>query len=112
LLALILLGVASVSLALGGCLGPLGVALQATGITVGATGLVVLGIWIAFCRNCKLIRLLFNYFVAMAILMVILAALLPLVGFIPCSLGAVSVAILFGTIVGALGLGIAILRCP
>ncbi len=112
LLALILLGLASVGLAVGGCLGPAGVALQLTALAFATAGLIVLALWIIFCRDCALMRFLQRFFGAMALLMVIIAAALPLVGMVPCSLGAATVAALFGVIVGTVSIGIGIFQCP
>jgi hypothetical protein len=112
LLALILLGLASVGLAVGGCLGPAGIGLQATALTLAATGLIVLALWIAICRDCMLMRFLQRFFGAMALLMAALSAVLALIGLFPCSAGAAAVATLFGAMVGVLSIGIAILKCP
>jgi hypothetical protein len=112
LLALILLGLASVGLAVAGCLGPAGIGLQPIALTLAASGLVVLALWIAICRDCLLIRFLQRFFGAMALVMAALAAALALIGMFPCSAGAAAVAALFGVMVGALSIGVAILKCP
>ena len=111
-LALILLGLASVGLAVGGCLGPAGIGLQVTALTLAAAGLVVLALWIALCRDCKLIRFLQQFFGVMAVVMAALSAALALIGMFPCSAGAAAVAALFGLMVAALSLGVKLLRCP
>ena len=110
--ALILLAIASVGLAVGGCLGPAGVGIMLTATGIGAVGLIVFALWIAFCGNCALMRFLQRFFGAMALLMLGLSALLALFGMLPCSVGAAAVATLFGAMVGVLSVGIAILRCP
>jgi hypothetical protein len=112
MLALILLGLASVGLAVGGCLGPAGIGLQATALILAASGLVVLTLWIAICRDCMLIRFLQRFFGVMALLMAAVSAALVLVGLFPCSAGAAAVATLFGAMVGVLSIGVGILRCP
>jgi len=109
---LILLGLASVGFAVGGCLVPAGIGLQFTALILAASGLVVLVLWIAFCRDCMLIRFLQRFFGAMALLMAALSAALALFGLFPCSAGAAAVAALFGVMVGILSIGAAILRCP
>jgi hypothetical protein len=111
-IALILLALAAVSLAVGGCLGPIGLPIIAQGLTLGAAGLVALALWIAVCRDCRVMRFLQRFFGAMALFMLILAAALSLVGLLPCSGGAAAVAALFGAIVGVVSIGIAILNCP
>ena len=112
MLALILLAFASVSLGIGGCLGPAGLPFTTAGLGLSASGLVVLALWIAFCRDCLLMRFLQRFFGAMALFMLIIAALLMLVGMATCSLGAIAIATLFGAIVGVLSIGIAIIGCP
>jgi hypothetical protein len=112
ILALALLGLAAVGLAVGGGLGPIGVALSLSAAALGAAGLVMLGLWMALCRDCRLMRFLQRFFGGMAILMLLVAALLLLFGLVLPAAGAVAVAGLFGLIVGVLSVGIAILGCP
>jgi hypothetical protein len=109
---MVLLAFAAVSLAVGGCLGPAGLGLTATGVALSASGLLLLGIWIAFCRDCTLMRFLQRFFGAMALLMAALAAAFAIIGMFPCSAGAAAVATLFGLMVAELSIGIAILGCP
>jgi hypothetical protein len=112
LLALVLLGLASVGLAVGGCLGPAGIGLQLIALTLAVSGLIVLALWMAICGNCIVMRFLQRFFGAMALLMAALSAALALIGMFPCSAGAAAVATLFGVMVGVLSIGIAILKCP
>jgi hypothetical protein len=110
--AMLLLALAAVGLAVGGCLGPAGLGLMATGTALGVAGLAVLALWIALCRDCLLMRFLQRFFGAMALLMLGLSAVFSLLGLAFPAIGAAAVATLFGAMVGVLSIGIAILRCP
>jgi hypothetical protein len=110
--ALMLLAVAAVGLAVGGCLGPAGAPFTQWGATLSLTGLAALGLWIAFCHDCVAMRFLRRFFGAMAVMMLIISAVLSLVGMALCAAGAVAVAALLGAIVGVLTMGILIWRCP
>lgn len=99
-------------MAVGGCLGPAGIGLQATGLTIAAAGLAALILWIALCRDCMLMRFLQRFFGAMALTLAAISAVLALMGLFTCSAGAAAVAVLFAAIVGVLSAGIAILKCP
>lgn len=111
-LALLLLGLASIGLALAGTLGPAGAGLIGPSLALATAGLIVLGLWIIFCRDCPVIRFLQRFFGAMALLLLLLSAIFVLFGLVGASLGAASVAALFGVMVGILTLGAIILRCP
>ena len=99
-------------LALGGVLGPAGIGIMATSATIATAGMAVLVLWIIFCRDCLLMRFLQRFFGAMALLLAALSAVFVLLGLIPFSVGASAVAALFGVMVAALSIGIAVLGCP
>ena len=92
--------------------GPAGVGLVPPSLALAASGLIVLGLWIFFCRDCVVIRFLQRFFGAMAVLLLLLPAIFVLFGFVGAAIGAASVAALFGAMVGVLTLGAAIVGCP
>ena len=111
-MALLLLGLAAVGLALAGTLGPAGAGLIAPSLALAASGLIMLGLWIFFCRDCAVIRFLQRFFGAMAMLLLLMPAIFILFGFVGAAIGAASVAALFGAMVGVLTLGATIVGCP
>jgi hypothetical protein len=111
-LAMLLLGLAAIGLALSGVMGPAGVGLIVPSLAFAASGLIVLGLWMIFCRNCPVIRFLQRFFGVMALLLTAMAALFTLIGLIGPGIGAAAVATLFGVMVGMLSLGAGLLKCP
>jgi hypothetical protein len=109
--AMILTAIAGVSFVLWGCtlFNPV-LLLTAAGSGLAAIALFML--WIILCRDCPSITFLSRFFLAMAVLMLIVAALLMLFGQFGCARGAAAVAILFFAIAATLGLGGRALRCP
>jgi hypothetical protein len=110
--AMIAVAVAGVSLALWGASGGTNGGLLSTAFAATAIALAAFTLWMILCRNCPAIVFLSQYFRAMMVLMLGIAALLTLVGQPGGGKGASAIAALFATVAATLALGRKALRCP
>ncbi|TRW47651.1 PKD domain-containing protein [Georgenia yuyongxinii] len=112
ILALLLIAVAAVLFFAWACGGFLAFGAFSAATTAASAGLVLLGLWIALCRDCTAIRVLIDWATKLVVVALVAAAILALIGLPMCAMGALIVAGLLGVVLGVLNLGRGIIGCP